>query len=436
MSKILFVENRFRTGAWKPLAIALQREGHEVFWLVENHAFAPSKEYGKVFVIPYPSKKDLKTAPEYHSQFLPSSDRNFNYFGHKDTRHYGYYYEKFFAILKDVMPDLVLGESTTFYEQLIIDACQKLGIRFLHPCFCRYPTGRFSFYKNNTLEPYRGSGEDISDEAADAIIASVSERKIVPDYMKKKKVSLETRLQRFADLCLLTWHYYSGEHYHTPSPFRKITLNRELKQRSLRWESIATRKYSRIEGKEFKVMYPLHLQPEASVDVWGNPYRDQVKTIRMILAELPSNALLVVKPNPHAKYEMSEEMLTLIDEEPRVIPVPLPTPMSEVLSRIDLVVTVTGTIAIESIFSGKPVITLIHTLNNTVAACPYAADAEALRTLMAQAAAGTFPTATQQEKRDFLRLLNRTSYAGKPYENYLTDPEEFEKVLTAVKAVL
>ena len=418
------------------MSLALQREGHEVFWLVENHAFAPSPEYGKVFVIPYPSEKELKQAPEYHSQFLPSSDRNFNYYGHKDTRHYGYYFEKFFAILKDVMPDVVLGESTTFYEQLIIDACQKLGIRFLHPCFCRYPTGRFSFYQYNTLEPYRGSGEDMSDEEADRIIASVSQRKIVPDYMKKKKLSLKSRLERFVNLCFLMKNYYSGEHYHTPSPLQRLKLIRNLKKMVKRWEEVSGRKYSRIEGKEFKVMYPLHLQPEASVDIWGNPYRDQVKTIRLILEQLPPGALLVVKPNPHAKFEMSEDLLALMEEEPRIIPVPLPVSMGEVLARIDTVVTVTGTIAIECIFSGKPVITLMHTLNNTVAACPYAADAAALKRCIAQAAEGKFPVASQEEKRDFLRLLNRTSYAGMPYENYITIPEEFEKVLKAVRSIL
>lgn len=436
MSKILFVENRFRTDAWKLLARGLRREGHEIFWLVENRAFAPSAEYGKVFVIPYPSERDLKAAPEYRSQYLPSSDRACNYFGHKDTRHYGYYYERFFAILKEVMPDLVIGESTAFYELLIIDACRKLGIRFLHPSTCRYPTGRFAFYEYNTLEPCRGSGEELSDEAADEIIASVSQRKVVPDYMKKKKVSLKTVLQRISDLLFLTRNYYGGEHYHTPSPFRKLKLDRDLKRCVRRWNAAAERKYSRIDGKEFKVLYPLQMQPEANLDIWGNPYRDQARTVRLILEQLPSDALLAVKPNPKAKYEMTDELLTLIETDPRVIPVPLSVPMGEVLPHIGMVVAVTGTIAIECILSGKPVITLIHTLNNTVASCPYIADPKEMGPCMARAAAGDFPAASQQEKREFLRLLNRTSYAGMPYENYLVKPDEFEKVLTAVKAVL
>lgn len=142
MSKICFVENRFRTEAWKLLAQALLCEGHEVFWIVQNHAFAPSKEYGTIFTIPYPTKKELEQAPLYTSQYLPSSDRAYNYFGHKDTRHYGYYFERFYAVLKDILPDLVIGESTAFHELLIIDACKKLDILFLHPSTCRYPTGR------------------------------------------------------------------------------------------------------------------------------------------------------------------------------------------------------------------------------------------------------------------------------------------------------
>jgi len=436
MSKIFFVENRFRTEAWKFLARALRHEGHEIFWLVENRAFAPAPEYGKVFVIPYPSGKELKQAPEYRSQYLPSSDRAVNYFGHKDTRHYGYYYEKFFAILKEVMPDLVIGESTAFYELLIVDACRNLGIRFLHPSSCRYPTGRFSFYLNDTLEPYLGSGEELSDEAADAIIASISQRKIVPDYMKKKKVSLQAALRRIGDLLFLTRNYYGGEHYHTPSPFRKIGLDRELKRYVRRWNAVAERKYPRIDGKEFKVLYPLQMQPEANLDIWGNPYRDQARTVRLILEQLPADARLVVKPNPKAKYEMTGDLLSLVEDDPRVIPVPLPVSMGEVLPHIGMVVAVTGTIAIECILSGKPVITLIRTLNNTVASCPYVADPKEMGAYMVRAAAGEFPAASQREKRDFLRLLNRTSYAGLPYENHMVRQEEFEKVLTAVKTLL
>ena len=100
MKKILFVENRYRTGVWMCLASALRKDGYEIRWIVENHLFAPGPEYGPALVIPYPSEKDLEKAEPYQSQYLPSSDRAINYFGLRDTRHYGYYFAAIRAYLE------------------------------------------------------------------------------------------------------------------------------------------------------------------------------------------------------------------------------------------------------------------------------------------------------------------------------------------------
>ena len=42
---------------------------------------------------------------------------------------------------------------------LTIKICKEKNILFLHPTSCRYPSGRFSFYKYDTVQPYLGSNE-------------------------------------------------------------------------------------------------------------------------------------------------------------------------------------------------------------------------------------------------------------------------------------
>ena len=436
MKKILFVENRHRTGVWMCLASALRKDGYEIRWIVENHLFAPGSEYGPALVIPYPSEKDLEKAEPYQSQYLPSSDRAINYFGLRDTRHYGYYFAAIRAYLEKEKPDVVFGESTAFHELICIDACQRLGILYLHPSTCRYPTGRFAFYRYNTLEPWGGSNETLEDAAAQAQIDAIAARAVIPDYMKKKKVSFRTRMERLSDLLFLCRCYYGGEHYHTPSPFRKVCLDRKLKQWISRWDQAVRRKFSAIEGNAVKILYPLQMQPEANLDIWGNPYRNQAALISEILAHTPDDVLLVVKANPKTKYEFTDELLELVETRERIIPVPRNLSMGAVLPKVQLVITVTGTIAIECILSGKPVLTLMKTLNNTVPACPYLEHISRLPEYLDQIREGTFPLASPREKIDFLNLLNRTSYPGYPYENILRDPEEQAKVLTAFRSLL
>ena len=50
--KVLFVENRYTTLFWEAIGYELEKEGHTVYWIVQNHYFAP-KNFKNVFVIPY-----------------------------------------------------------------------------------------------------------------------------------------------------------------------------------------------------------------------------------------------------------------------------------------------------------------------------------------------------------------------------------------------
>ena len=146
--------------------------------------------------------------------------------------------------------------------------------------------------------------------------------------------------------------------------------------------------------------------------------------------------LLVVKANPKTKYEFTDELLELVETQERIIPVPRNLSMGAVLTKVQLVITVTGTIAIECILSGKPVLTLIKTLNNTVSACPYLEHLSQLPNYLNQIREGTFPLASLREKIDFFNLLNRTSYPGYPNETILRDPEGQAKIIKAIRNVL
>ena len=160
------------------------------------------------------------------------------------------------------------------------------------------------------------------------------------------------------------------------------------------------------------------MQPEANIDVWGRKYRDQTKLVEEISRNLPKGAVLYVKPNPKSKYELSEDLIALVLENKNIIPLSHATKMDHILPEIDLVITVTGTIAIECILGNKPVITLTKTINNEASNCIYVEDLSAqLPQIIKDAESYRFGTVTNQEKIDFINILNKTSYKG-----LITDP--------------
>lgn len=434
MKKILFIENRYRTLFWSEMAKLLEKKGYKVFFVVENHLFKPSHQ--NVYVIPYPHKRNLIIS-ENHPEFvkIQQSDRALNYFGLSSDSHYSYYYAQLKMIVEKVKPDIVFGESTAFHELLMIEICKQKKILYLHPSSCRYPIGRFSFYKYDTLEPYSGSGEILEDEKALEVIHSIIYRKVIPDYMEKRKINFLVRYHRLRELLKLSFAYYTGEHYDTPSPLIKYKIEKSRKRNIKKWDLIARRNGSLAEDTRFKILYPLQMQPEANLDVWGRKYNDQLKVIENILAATDKNVIVVVKPNPKSKYELTKKLIDFLESNERVVMIGHWERIGEIFPIVDLVVTVTGTIAMECIWSDKPVVTLVNTLYNRVRSAVYLKDFNRLQTIVDSVRRDNFPQIRDKEKIDFINLINQTSFEGMPYEKNL-DAENLQKCKAAFERVL
>lgn len=104
--------------------------------------------------------------------------------------------------------------------------------------------------------------------------------------MKKKKVKLSSRLTRLKELVKLTVSYYKGEHYDTPAPWVKRCIEQERKRNIARWNLLAEKQTGKLDASGFKILYPLQMQPEANIDVWGRKYNNQLQLINGNWSEL------------------------------------------------------------------------------------------------------------------------------------------------------
>lgn len=402
---LLFIENRYKTFYFEAIAKQLVKHGFKVHFLVQNKSFEPNNEFIK-HVIPYPKSNQNNYVKDIAIETVIESDRQQNHFGKKDKSYFYYYNSKIKAILNSVKPDMVFGESTAFHELLTINLCKENKILYLNPSSCRYPLGRFSFYKYDTLEPYRGSSEVLEKTKALEIIDGIVNRTAQPNYMKVVSVSNTTKL---LDKIKLVKSFIERERFNTPNPLIKYRVEKQKQKNVDIWDDIAK---ANLETEKFAILYALQMQPEANIDVWGRKHRNQTELIKKVSEMIPENSILVIKPNPKSKYELSEELINLVKTKTNIICLKHATKMEAVLPKIDLVVTVTGTIAIECILSNKPVVTLVKTINNTAKNCLYIEEITGLNKIISLIERNHFPIIDESSRIDFMNQLNTLSYKG------------------------
>lgn len=362
--KILFVENRAKTLFWEQVALSLQKMGHQVDWLVQNPHYRPRQigSTSEVYVLPFPVSTGCEPATyteawirEFHPAVV--TDRGRNFFGAGAT-HYDHYKAEISRVLSVQCPDLVIGESTLFHELLTIDLCRAAGITYVQPMSNRYPQGRFSLLAFDTQLILIESGNVWPEKDARELAERIATGTEIPFYMRAP--SRAEKMQRHLAGMLahgnVWWARLRGERYNTPSLRRKFALGRQLKRNMRRWRALQ----NLPSNPQATLLYPMQLQPEANIDVWGRPYSDQLAIIREMLAAAPPHFQVAVKANPKAKYELTAALFALAESDSRVCLLPLELGMPAALACSIGAVTVTGTVGFEAICGKGRAISLRH----------------------------------------------------------------------------
>ena len=404
MKKVLFVESRYVTYLYDKIAEKLIKNGHEVHWIVLNHQFNP--RHGKVYLLKYPKTRKIKKHESSYLDTVISTDRQLRFFDKKETNHFYHYDIEIKKILETITPDIVFGEPTAFHHLITLEICKEMKTLYLHPASCRYPINRFAFYKYDTLEPYKGSRELLSNEQATKAITDIVHRNSVPNYMIAPQINTKEKL---VDKIKILKGYLSGERNNTPSPITKLRKDHTNKAILKKWNKAAV---NDIDTSKFVVLFPLHMQPESSIDVWGREFSDQNKVIREISERLKKNEVLYIKPNPKSSFEINTELIKFISERENVIALNSNVKMGEIFDSVDLFVNVVGTIAIECILSGKPVISLVKTYFNDMTKTFDISLFDEISQIIELVKGGKYEKLELNDKIKYFNKLNSLSYKG------------------------
>lgn len=103
--------------------------------------------------------------------------------------------------------------------------------------------------------------------------------------------------------------------------------------------------------------YPLHFEPEVSMQVVGRPYQNQIELVRNIARNLPVGMNLIVKEHPRSKgfRRLSYYKKLLKISNVRLVNTDIPTNI--VVKKAALVTVISGSTGLEAAIIGRPVIT-------------------------------------------------------------------------------
>jgi len=127
--------------------------------------------------------------------------------------------------------------------------------------------------------------------------------------------------------------------------------NKKLMKFSRHSKKFFTKENAISNYKEIKkkiIYFPLHVQPEDTIDICGVKYNNQIETIRRIAMILPEDYTLVVKDHPGMFGIRGYNYLNKIKNLPNVKLINFRLLTDQILKKTSFVVTIAGTVLFEA----------------------------------------------------------------------------------------
>jgi hypothetical protein len=437
---LCFVSNKDLTVVYSDIARRLQREGEEIVWLVPSRRWANwLRDEG------WPSA-DIVCLAEHEAEWqdlpreqaaaelaeiereAPATIANVIRMCRNLSRRppkFGYAYlavarRHIEPFLRERKVEVVFGEGTWGFESLTWMVCGHIGIPMLTPSSTRVPGDRFYFADAVTAALFEVALPGEKDrEWARAFLHEWLNRPIQPPYMQAFKRGYTAFRKRWLNelfIGLLQRHLDRGDATLWP-------LSERIADRTTRFINATMAKYfSPFEtpppGERY-VLYPLHHQPECSVDVYGSLNSNQMALIETVSRLLPTTHRLWVKEHRGAIGDRSLAWLRRAKALPNVRVIDPFTDIFELLRGADLVMTVTGTVAYEAALLGIPSLGLAPVFFSSLLTNKPQARSHPLEWQMRELLAaprGNVDGEPRPAAVEFLAHLHANSYFGNPFE--------------------
>jgi hypothetical protein len=331
---------------------------------------------------------------------------------------------------------VVIGETNTLPYRIVYRACVRAGAVHLRPDTSAHLDGRVHFEEEldarwkEAVHKYKAfATEPVPNEAriwAEQRFADIRHRHLrpTPSPMVPRRLWERLRLSS-ARASLDAWRTaHQRDSFNSPrgvspeivSPIAKARRAVELEIRRRYYEKITTRTVP----SERYAAYFFHVQPEFTVENLAFAFQDQVAHVRNLVAALPASTVLVVKEHRPIAGIRSLEYYAELASIPNVVVLHDSVDAIEVIKGADVIFTLTGTVALEAMCIGRPVVLFgdiyydmfdgvyrpnssreVQRLLGTSVSLEAASPADAIRALAARYTAsypGTWPAPPDSQK--------------------------------------
>jgi hypothetical protein len=325
------------------------------------------------------------------------------------------------SFLRERNVEAVFGEATWGFELLTWLVSSRLGVPMLTPAFTRIPSGRFYFGDALTTQVVAMAQATQEDRAwATDFLRTWRSRPVEPAYMRAHRAGYKAfRARWIRELMIGLFRPELDRGDATLWPLRARIADRTTRLVNARSSELLSPFMSAPPNERY-VLFPLHHQPEASIDVYGSLNSDQLTLIETLSRLLPATHKLWVKEHKGAIGDRSLGWYRRVRSLPNVR---LIDPFEDIFGMIrnaDIVVTITGTVGYEAALLGVPSLGLAPVffaplLTNAPGERSHPLEWR-LRELLA--APRTRSDAGDLDPRivDFLAQLYANSYVGNPGE--------------------
>lgn len=372
IKNICFVANQSKTTFFQGVASELIKHGVNVFWITvsEKIKVELQEKYGADNVLCLSRNMRGESLADFRLNEIVLSDRSL-----REQQLWAFDYLSgiqvpIFNFVKDNKILAIFGEITWGHEILMLRMTKRLSelnCQYINPHTVRIPSGYFGFFTDETQSELTPRPQGMSYEP-------IKVELVKPDYLHLND-KIVNRYYSVAQRVKRLFSFIVDKNYEADNPciyhdrIKKLAvhfrreINREL------FKLVGGQR--QVSGLEFGsyVFYPLHKQPEASVDVIGRYYEDQYVNILNIWRGLPEGWKLFVKEHSNAVGDRSIFFYRKIAKLKGVVIIGVGADSHELIRNSLAVVTVSGTAAYESALMGKSSLTFAKTFFNKLALC-------------------------------------------------------------------
>ncbi|MCU4177466.1 hypothetical protein [Carboxylicivirga sp. N1Y90] len=355
MKNICFVDNHNKTSFFLEVAKQLINEA-DSFWIVfSKKRYDLLSKFFEVENILLLNKdiRDKKSVGEFKIIELAHMDRVLRFNTSAGIRYLRNLQLPFINFIRNNKINLVVGEMTyahevLMYRMLVWDSLRSNCI-YLNPHTIRIPSNRFAFFNS----PDQNKFIDFLDGSECSSSLEVKKPKYFHrnNEIIKRQKSLVSRIRRIKRF--LTAENIQNDHPSLISS-RFIRLKIGLKEEFNRFifPYIPISDDESVNTKNF-VFYPLHKQPEASIDVIGMYYENQLTNLLNISRFIPEDFYLVVKEHPNAVGDRGYSFYRALLKRKNIILVSPSSDSHYFIKKAHSIFTVSGTPAYEAALMGK-----------------------------------------------------------------------------------